>query len=73
MSEGPSIVVTALVAEFRRVRNKVSGAAGRLAYAQQQVQVESALLAEYQRDMDMLADALLSNGGGIPPSDEPLQ
>ena len=74
MSEGPSIVVVALVAEYKRMRNKLSGAAGRLKFAQEQVEIESRLLDEHTRDLHMLADALMSNGGGIPPDEErPVQ
>jgi hypothetical protein len=65
-----NVVVNALVAEFVRMRNKVQSAASRLAHANRQAEIETNLLAEHQADLDMLADAILSNGGMLPPADE---
>jgi hypothetical protein len=64
-----NIVTTSLVAEFRRMRNKLDAAGKRLHHAQSLVVHESAMLEEHQRDLDMLADAIISNGGLLPPDD----
>ena len=74
MTETPApfvetVVTTSLVAEFKRMRNKLDSAGKRLQFAQSQVITETALLEEHQRDLDMLADAIISNGGLLPPDD----
>ena len=65
-----TVVVRALAAEFVRMRNKLNGAAGRLKFAQHQVDSETILIEEHKADLDMLADAILSSGGTIPAEDE---
>lgn len=65
-----TVVTKALAAEFVRMRNKLNGAAGRLKFAQHQVESETAAIAEHSADLDMLADAILSSGGTIPSEDE---
>ena len=67
-----TIVTDTLIAEYRRMRNKLNGSAARLAYANSQVVLETGLLAEYQYDLDLLADTIVGNGGALPP-DEPAQ
>lgn len=65
-----TVVVKALAAEYVRMRNKLRAAASRLAYAHQQAELEDAMVREHGRDLDMLADALLSSGGTLPPEEE---
>lgn len=71
MTETPAdtVVTQALSVEFVRKRSQMEGAVTRLKFAHRQVEIETALLVEYQRDMDMLADAILHSGGAIPPED----
>jgi hypothetical protein len=70
-NENANVVIKALAAEFIRVRNKANSAEKLVLYARAQTESEGAKLAELVDQMNLLADAILSGGGVIPPNDEP--
>lgn len=74
------IVVEALNAELRRIRNKLEGANQRLSFAASNMAAETALITELGRDIALLVKAIRDHGGvaeepedppAITPPDEP--
>lgn len=66
-----NIVITTLVGEYVRARNRVDGAAARIEFSKQQLADERQLHQRFVVDRDMLADAIQRLGGSLPPVDEP--
>jgi hypothetical protein len=71
-NENANVVVKALAAEYVRVRNKANSSEKLLVYARSQTESEGSKLTELIDQLNMLADAILSAGGEIPPNDEPV-
>lgn len=66
-----NIVITTLVGEYVRARNRVDGAAARIEFAKKQLVAERELHRGFVVERDMLADAIQRLGGSLPPLDEP--
>jgi hypothetical protein len=66
-----TVVIDALVAEYKRGLGRLQGAETRLTYALSQVEVETPLRERYQLELQQLAITIKSFGGTVPPSDEP--
>jgi hypothetical protein len=61
-----NVVVSALLAEYRRIESRLDGATKRLDHAHKQVEIEGDMIKQSIADLLSLEDAITHAGGTVP-------